>query len=165
MSVKYSLTKRCNPKDKNEDKKFYAQSQGSGETTYDEMCAEISGRCTLTKADVSCAIEAILESFEHSLRKGEPIRLGQFGSFRVGLSSKGVEKEEDFTSSMITKRRILFRPGKLLTNMLKTLEFTQVPKLQKKAKKVKPTEAAKDKPVEDAKGKVEEGNNAEKLNS
>lgn len=147
MSVKYSLTARFNPRKPSEPKKFYAQSQGYGETTYDEMCQSISENCTLTKADIAAAIEATLVNIIHGLRKGEAVRFGDFGSFKVGISSKGADTEENFNVAMIKKGRILFRPGKMLTNMLKTLEYSQVPKLPKKEKKNKGADDKNAKPA------------------
>lgn len=45
---------------------------------------------------------------------------------QMGISSKGVEKAEDFTASMIKKSRVNFRPGKGLTDIAKTMAYTRV---------------------------------------
>jgi len=58
---------------------------------------------------------------KQSLSKGQIVYLGNFGSFQIGVSSKGAENEDEFTSSLIRGTRIAFRPGKLLTNRQKTL--------------------------------------------
>jgi len=45
------------------------------------------------------------------------------------LSGNGAEIDKESSFSMIRKKCIIFLPGKLLTNMLKTLEYSQVAKL------------------------------------
>ncbi|SHF41140.1 DNA-binding protein, histone-like, putative [Bacteroides luti] len=129
MSVKYSVVERGNPRRSSDPKKFYAQAQGSGEMDFDSMCEDISNRCTATKADISASISGALITIQQSLRKGEVVRFGEFGSFQVGLRSRGADTQKEFNVGFIKGARITFRPGKLLTNMLKTLEYSQVAKL------------------------------------
>jgi len=129
MSVKYSVVERSNPRKPQDPKKFYAQAQGSGEMDFDSMCDDVSNRCTATKADISASISGALITIQQSLRKGEVVRFGDFGSFQIGVRSKGAGTQKDFNTGFIKGARIAFRPGKLLTTMLKTLEYSQVAKL------------------------------------
>jgi predicted histone-like DNA-binding protein len=129
MSVKYSVVMRKNPSRITEPGKYYAHAQAYGEMDFDSLCEDVNARCTVTKADVSAVIESVLESMKQNLSKGQIVRLGNFGSFQIGVSSKGAEKEDEFTSTLIRGTRIAFRPGKLLTNMQKTLAYSQVAKL------------------------------------
>lgn len=138
MSVKYSLSMRINPRKPNDPRRCYAQAQSGGELTFDELCDDVAERCTITRADIAGCIEAVLVSISHSLRKGEVARFGEFGSFQVNVQGKGVLEEKDFNPTMIKRAHIVFRPGKMLTNLMKTLEYTQVPKLPIKTKKDKP---------------------------
>ncbi len=129
MSVKYSVVERANPRRLTDPKKFYAQAQGSGEMDFDSMCEDVSNRCTATKADISASISGVLITIQQSLRKGEVVRFGDFGSFQIGIRSSGADTQKEFSVGLIKGARITFRPGKLLTNMLKTLDYSQVPKL------------------------------------
>ncbi|WP_321438497.1 HU family DNA-binding protein [uncultured Bacteroides sp.] len=132
MSVNFSVVPKKNPSKTAEPAKFYAQAQGHGEMGFDAICEDVDSRCTAAKADVTAALNGVLTTMKLFLGKGEIIRLGDFGTFQVALSSHGATTEKEFNSSMIRKARISFRPGKLLTNMLKTLEYSQVPKLSVK---------------------------------
>jgi nucleoid DNA-binding protein len=76
-----------------------------------------------------------LVSMKAGLASGQIVRLGNFGSFQVGVNGKGAVTEKEYTSSLINGSRISFRPGKMLTNMQKTLTYAQVAKLPVKAKK------------------------------
>jgi len=129
MSVKYSVVERANPRKMSDPKKFYAQAQGSGEMDFDMMCEDVSSRCTVTQADISASISGVLISIQQSLRKGEVVRFGDFGSFQIGVRSNGADTQKEFNAGLIKGARITFRPGKQLTNMLKTLEYSQVAKL------------------------------------
>ena len=61
-----------------------------------------------------------------ALKGGEIIRLGDLGTLRVSLSSKGALTEKEYTSSLITKSRIIFRPGSILSEALANLSFTKL---------------------------------------
>ena len=129
MSVKYSVVLRKNPAKSAEPGKYYAHAQAYGEMDFDSLCEEVNGRCTVTRADVSAVLESVLDSMNKGLANGQIVRLGNFGSFQIGVRSHGAAKENEFTSTMIRGTKISFRPGKLLTNMQKTLNYAQVAKL------------------------------------
>jgi DNA-binding protein, histone-like, putative len=133
MAVKFSVVPRKNPSKMSEPAKYYAQAQGYGEMSFDLICKDVDSRCTATRADVAAVLNAVITTMEISLSKGEIIRLGDFGTFQVAVSSGGAATEKEFHSSLIRKPRISFRPGKLLTTLLKTLEYSQVAKLPTKA--------------------------------
>jgi predicted histone-like DNA-binding protein len=128
MAVRFSVVPKKNPSKMSLPAKFYAQAQGHGDMDFDSICKDVDSRCTATPADVAAVLKALLTTMEVFLGKGEIIRLGDFGTFQIAVSSTGAETAAEFHNSMIKKGRISFRPGKLLNNMLKTLEYTQVPK-------------------------------------
>lgn len=125
-SMNYSVVARKNPSKKDEPSKYYALAQASGELDFDEMCEAITGRTTCTETDVRAALAGIIYEAKRALKAGRIVRLGDLGSLQMGLSSKGVEKAEDFTASMIKKSRVNFRPGKGLTDIAKTMAYTRV---------------------------------------
>lgn len=125
-TVKYSVIPRINPRDRESEPKFYAQVKMSGEVTLREMCDRIQQSCTVTKADVHAVLVAMEDVFVDALKGGEIIHLGDLGTFRVSLSSKGSLTEKEYTSSLITKSRIIFRPGSVLSDALANLSFSKL---------------------------------------
>ena len=125
-SVTYSVVPRINPRDKEAAPKFYAQAQARGDVNIREMATRIQGSCTVTKADVYAVLVALEDVIAESIQKGEIVRLMDIGTFRVGISTKGALKEEDFNDALIKKTRILFRPGSVLQNAIANLNFTKV---------------------------------------
>ena len=125
-SVTYSVVPRTKPGEKNDAPKYYAQAQARGDINIREMAERIQGSCTVTKADVYAVLVALEDVISESIQKGEIVRLMDIGTFRVGISTKGALKEEDFNDALIKKTRILFRPGSVLQNAIANLNFTKV---------------------------------------
>ena len=125
-TVKYSVIPRINPRDRETEPKFYAQVKLSGDVSLREMCERIQQSCTVTKADVHAVLVAMEDVIVDALKGGEIIRLGDLGTLRVSLSSKGALTEKEYTSSLITKSRIIFRPGSILSEALATICYTKL---------------------------------------
>ena len=92
------------------------------------MSERIQQNCTVTKADVHAVLVALEDVIILALKSGEIVRLGDLGTFQIGVSSKGAVTEEDFNVSLIKKARIKFRPGVALSSFLTTLSYAKVPK-------------------------------------
>ena len=90
------------------------------------MAERIQQSCTVTKADVHAVLVALEDVISESLQKGEIVRLMDIGTLRVGISTKGALKEEDFNDSLIKKARIIFRPGSVLQEAIAGMNFTKV---------------------------------------
>ena len=127
-NVTYSVVPRYNPSQKGMPPKYYAQSQASGEVDVREMAERIQQNCTVTKADVHAVLVAMEDVIILALKSGEMIRLGDLGTFQIGLRSKGALTEEDFNVSLIKRARINFRPGVALSNFLSSLTYAKVAK-------------------------------------
>ena len=125
-TVTYSVSPRVNPQKKDEAPKFYAQVQANGDCTIREMAERIQASCTVTKADVYAVLVALEDVIIEALQNGEIVRLGDLGSFQIGISGKGAPTEEEHTSALIKKARINFRPGGVLSSILGSLNFSKV---------------------------------------
>lgn len=123
MAIKYKVLPRKNPQDVMAPEKFYAAAIADGDVDLDRLAELISYQCTVTATDCY----AVLLSLEHNiigeLEQGRIVKLGRLGNFQVGLSSEGKETPNEVSIASITKSRILFRPGKKLRGMLKTLSY------------------------------------------
>ena len=125
-NVTYSVSPRINPRDKDAAPKYYGQVQASGDVNIREMATRIQSTCTVTKADVYAVLVALEDVIIDALKGGEIVRLGDLGTFQIGISSKGAATEEDYSDSLIKKARINFRPGTALAGMLTNLTFAKV---------------------------------------
>lgn len=53
----------------------------------------------------------------------EIVRLDNFGAFQISLGSEGAETESKFNASLIKTKKVTFRPGADLREMLNNLKF------------------------------------------
>ena len=134
-NVTYSVSPRINPREKDEAPKYYAHVQASGDIDVREMAERIQQTCTVHKSDVFAVLVALEDVIIDALKSGEIVRLGDLGSFQIGISSKGALTEEDHDVSMIKKARINFRPGSALVGILSNLTFSKVKPRYSKADK------------------------------
>ena len=125
-TVTYTVVPKINPRDRETDPKYYGNVKSSGDINIREMAERIQGSCTVTKADVYAVLVALEDVISESIQKGEIVRLMDIGTLRVGISTKGALKEEDFNEALIKKARILVRPGSVLQNALSNINFTKV---------------------------------------
>lgn len=132
--VTYSVVPRKNLIKKDEPAKFYAQAQASGDVDIKEMSIRIEKACTATRADVMAVLIALEDTIVEGLQRGEIVRIGEIGTFQIGLRGKGAETEEDYNVSLIHKAKINFRPGAALASILPGLSFAKVSKLPVKKK-------------------------------
>ena len=125
-SVTYSVVPRRNPSEKGTPPKFYAQAQARGDVNIREMSERIQATCTVHKSDVYAVLVALEDVVADAIQNGEIVRLGDLCTLQVSLSGKGALTEEDYTTDLIKRAKINFRPGIVLANALASLTFSKV---------------------------------------
>lgn len=127
MSVKYSISEKNNPLKPEQPKKWYANAKSSGELTLKKLSKEISaGSTTVSDTDVLAVLNDLTKILCRHLENGEIVRLGDFGSFQITLGSEGAETEAKFHASLIKTKKVTFRPGIDLKEMLNNLKFEKI---------------------------------------
>ena len=134
-NVTYSVSPRVNPSEKGTPPKYYGHVQANGDVNIREMSERIQATCTVTKADVYAVLVALEDVITEALKGGEIVRLGDLGTFQIGISSKGALTEEEYDTSLIKKARINFRPGTALVGVLSNLTYQKVAVKSSKADK------------------------------
>ena len=125
-SVTYSVVPRRNPRDKDASPKYYAQAQARGDISIREMADRIQSTCTVHKTDVYAVLVALEDVVAEAIQNGEIVRLGDLCTLQVSLNGKGALTEDDYNDSLIKRARIVFRPGKVISNALESLSFSKV---------------------------------------
>ena len=125
-SVTYSVVPRINPTEKSAPPRYYAQAQARGDVSIREMAERIQATCTVHKSDVYAVLVALEDVIAEAIQNGEIVRLGERCTLQVSLSGKGAMTEEEYTTSLIERTKINFRPGKILANALASLNYTKV---------------------------------------
>jgi predicted histone-like DNA-binding protein len=127
MALKYRLIQRVNPRTPADARKFYAQVVTKGEVTLRELASEIADISTVSMVDTMAVIEAFIHLIPKHLCQGEIIRLGDFGSYAIGLLSQGADSEEQFSDQLIQGVKVYFRPGSELKKTFSVIEFKKEP--------------------------------------
>ena len=140
--MKIRLVPKKNPQ-KREEVKFYANPVNVGRKTLDDIACDISGRSSLTRGDISNVLYNFIDCLPHYLRDGFSIQLGEFGSMRVTLSSKGAETEKTFETETI-KPRVAFTPGTELKRELAANSYESLRKKEEEEKEKKKEEKKKE---------------------
>ncbi len=121
----YRLNQRVNPRSPEDARKYYAFPKASGMVELRELARRISRESTVSMMDTVAVLEGLLQVVPDMLLDGNIVKLGDFGTFRLSLSSEGVESPDEFNVSKIRRTNLLFRAGKVFQDRLKNVKFTR----------------------------------------
>lgn len=106
MPIPVKVIARKNPLDKSV--KYYMTTNSAGYVALEGVAKQIEKISTVSSAD----IKAVLDSLQHvvieNLKNGLSVRLGDLGSFRATLTSKGVSKKEEAATNLIKGIHVAF---------------------------------------------------------
>jgi predicted histone-like DNA-binding protein len=123
--MKYKVIQKGNPQKPDDPKKQYASPVNAGRFTVRDFAKEIAGRSSLTRGDVENVLNNFLDELPTFLKLGLSVKLGDFGTMRLTLSSEGVEEGQPFTASKIKGVKVIFTPGTELKESLKNISFEE----------------------------------------
>lgn len=123
--VKYHLIERVNPQDILGIRKHYAVVHNQGEINLRQLATRISRESTISMMDTMAVLEGLLQVIPDTLIDGRIVKLGELGTFRLSISSDGVDDPDEFNSSMIKALNLRFRPGLLFREQLNKAKFTK----------------------------------------
>lgn len=124
MAIKYNIVERGEPGVAGGGtKKYYASAVTTGNLDIEELTEQIERISTVSGADIRAVLYGIVDVVPKLLANGNIVQIGDLGSFRVSVSSEASDTAEEVTAAKIKKSKILFRPGKKFSAMLKTLEY------------------------------------------
>ena len=127
MSVNIISIGRSKPGEESQEmKKYYALVKASGEDTLHDITEKIEKMSTVSGVDIRAVLYALVEVMKMSIADGKIIRLGDFGSFRVSVSSLPEETPEDVGAKSVKDARIIYNPDKRLKSWLRKLKYKKV---------------------------------------
>ena len=124
--MKVNLVKRKNPQDKTKEK-LYGNAVNLGTKTLHEISTDIAGRSSLTRGDIENVLSNFVDRIPAYLLDGFSVQMGEFGTIRISISSKGAAKAKEFNTDTI-KIRVIFTPGVAFKKRLKDVAFEMVKK-------------------------------------
>lgn len=126
MGLQYVVAKRVFGFDKTKTAKYVAKSVGSGEMSFDKLCAKVSRILGIHRKVVDLVAVGLVDIMSEEIDDGKTVVLGDFGRFRPSFTGKSADKAEDVSANNIVRKRILFLPGKTFSNMLEDMSVTRM---------------------------------------
>ncbi|MDR2496479.1 MAG: DUF4469 domain-containing protein [Tannerellaceae bacterium] len=119
--MKYKLYGKNNPLNPESSGQWYAFPVYAEKISTEEVSREISERSTISPGDTDGLLTTLATILPERLAKGEPVYLRGIGTFRVSISSDGVENPNDFNASFIKSCKIIYTPDVKIQNKLAEL--------------------------------------------
>jgi predicted histone-like DNA-binding protein len=113
---------RKNPQDMKQSK-WYLSQEISGSVGIQAIAKEIEGRSALSLGDVQSVLSNLVEVLPTFLKLGQSISLEGFGSFRISVSSEGVETPEELNARHVKGVKLVFLPSAALKRNLADVSF------------------------------------------
>ena len=111
MAVLFNLLKNNNEKMATAYGKWYARPVAIATRGIDDIADLIQRNCTVKKSDCKAVLTELGEVVKDMLQAGYRVNVEGLGSFKIGLSSKGVADVKDYNvATDITNVRVIFQP-------------------------------------------------------
>jgi predicted histone-like DNA-binding protein len=122
MAVKLKKIQRKNPQNLAQTK-WYLTQEKTGTVGVQEIAREIEGRSALSLGDVQSVLSNLVEILPLFLKLGQTIKLEGFGSFRISVTSDGVEKAEELSARNVRGTKMVFLPSVELKRSIGDISF------------------------------------------
>ena len=132
MAHLYKLIQNTNEHMPAANGKWYARPVYTGTIDLDGIAERIQRNSTAKKSDAKAVLTEMVEVITDALQASQRVHIDGFGTFKIGISSKGASAVKDFSISENLKSvRVLFQPEttidsgthKRVREMLKGISF------------------------------------------
>ncbi len=122
----YKVARRNVPDGSGRADKYYAVSVTAGRSTMDMIVSKIEDRCTVTRPDILAVIAALIDDIKDRLQSGQIVELGELGNMQLTVHNRGgALSEAEWTSDLIKKANIVFRPSAAMKRIAETTTFSR----------------------------------------
>lgn len=111
MSHLYKLIQNTNEHMPAANGKWYARPVYTGTINLDGIAERIQRNSTAKRSDAKAVLTEMVEVITDALQSSQRVHIDGFGTFKIGLSSKGASVVKDFSITENLKSvRVLFQP-------------------------------------------------------
>lgn len=111
MAIPFEFYANPNP-DPEAPKRYHPRVVAKGTVSLKEIVETVSGRCTLSAADLHAAVTAIEQVVSENLANGFRVRLDGLGSFSLTLSSPEIDDPTKVRAQNVAVKSVVFSPEK-----------------------------------------------------
>ncbi|MDR2260529.1 MAG: HU family DNA-binding protein [Azoarcus sp.] len=123
MAMNLKKIERVNPANR-EQKKWYLIKNKGRAIDLDEIAEDIQGRSSMTKGDILAVLSNLIQVLPAHLKKGDSVRLGGLGSFRLTITSNGADDAASLSTSDVKGARVVFVAGTELKRELTGISYS-----------------------------------------
>lgn len=138
MPLNYQVQKKTFGFDKTNTEKYVASAKRGHTVSYEDILKEVSKQSHLNPGEVYTAIEALIDVSITFMQQGHGVKLGDFGILKPSFSAASSIKSEEANASSIKRKKILFRPGKRLTEFIENLPVASISSWDEETEEVIP---------------------------
>lgn len=112
---------------------YYPAPMPAAVTSFEQLAAEISAKCTLTRADAMGVLKELEMQLLQTLLLGYTVRLGNLGAFRLTTRAESVDNEKYAGVDLVKKVRVRYVPSLWIKKklLLHNIEFKNAYKANK----------------------------------
>ncbi len=129
MAILVKPVQRANPIDEKAPKKWYVTQVTAAQVDETQVAMDLADETTLNPSEAMMAIRQLRKILLRRLLGGESVKLGNWGSFSITLSSTGAETKEAVTARNIKGVNLNFQPDEAFKTDLQKATFAWVDKL------------------------------------
>ena len=113
MAIRYRIQPKKSPRDHSV--KYYGV-QHVRQMNANQFVENIVQKNTVTRADVLAVLASVKEELVNCFRNGNSVTLGEIGTFRITLTTKGALTRDKFTRDNIKSLHVRFLPSSAFKN-------------------------------------------------
>lgn len=129
MAILVKPVQRINPADKKAATKWYVTQVTTAQVDETQVAMDLADETTLNPSEAMMAIRQLRKILLRRLLGGESVKLGNWGSFSVTLSSIGTDTKEEVSARNIKGVNLNFQPDEAFKTDLQRATFAWVDKL------------------------------------
>ncbi len=129
MSIFLKPVQRHNPARPDEPMKWYPVQYTTKLVDETEVAEMIADETTLNPMEAQMAIRQLRKVVQRLLLDGKSVKLGNWGTFNVTLSTEGAETPETLTARNVKTVNINFQPGDELKTAMQKADFVWLNKI------------------------------------
>lgn len=129
MAILIKPVQRVNPQRTTDPMRWYVTQVTTAQVDETQVAMDLADETTLNPSEAMMAIRQLRKILLRRLLGGESVKLGNWGSFSVTLSSTPSDKKEDLTARNIRSVNLNFQPDEAFKTDLQKAQFAWVDKL------------------------------------
>lgn len=129
MSIFLKPVQRHNPADKDAPMKWYPVQYTTKLVDETEVAELIADETTLNPMEAQMAIRQLRKVVQRLLLDGKSVKLGNWGTFNVTLSTEGADTKDALTARNVKTVNINFQPGTELKAAMQRADFVWLNKI------------------------------------